>query len=170
MFTKAGAEKLLTCLYSVNPKCSKKAIQAHSIQNKGVLEEIAEDGHVITLNLVQDLDNGPRLEFQRLGRNKATTFTGLCNKHDTLLFQSIDLNPINTSNQDHLFLLSYRSVLRELHTQYRAASMTQKIYMKSLELDHLDSEKSNKLMMLATVGFIEAYGFFNYASICMRHI
>jgi hypothetical protein len=160
---KAQSHNFSKCFFPIEPQCSKKAIQAHSIQNRGVLGELAENNHVVVLNPIQDLENGPRLEFQRVGRNKATTFSGLCNEHDTLLFLPIDSQPFDISIEEHLFLLSYRSVLRELHAQCRTATMVQNLYTKGIELGHFDEKEAGYPMMSATVGLIEMWGFYNYS-------
>lgn len=112
---KAQSKEFSRCFFPDNTICEKQAIKAHSIQNRGVLGELEENGHVFVLTPVQDLENSPRLEFQKVGRSKAKTFSGLCKKHDTCLFHPIDTNPLNIDDEEHLFLLSYRAVLRELH-------------------------------------------------------
>jgi hypothetical protein len=150
------------CFFPTKPECLKQAIKAHSIQNRGVLGELCENNHVVTLSPIQDLKNGPRLEFQQVGRNKATTFTGLCNEHDTHLFLPIDSNPFDISNEEHLFLLAYRSILRELHAQCLTSIKIQNAYIKGIELGHFDEKSIDQPMMSATVGFIETYEFFKY--------
>ena len=61
----------------------------------------------------------PRFYGRRLtwsvGRNDAITFTGSCSEHDRRIFEPIDKSPINVQDDEHLFLLAYRSVLRELY-------------------------------------------------------
>lgn len=116
-------------------ECDGHAIRAHSIQNAGALDLIAEDGHVITLSLVVMRD-GLDIEFKRIGRNKASTFTGLCAKHDSALFRPIDTNPLDLTNPQHLFLLAYRSVTRELHATMEAAART------GLAFETIGSEKA----------------------------
>lgn len=151
------------CFFPTIPECSKKAIQAHSIQNRGVLGELAEKGHVVVLRPIQDLENIPRVEFQYVGRNKATTFTGLCNEHDTLLFLPIDSKPFDISSKEHLFLLSYRSVLRELHAQCRTAIMVQNVYTEGIKLGYFDEKETDYPMRSATTGILEAWAFHNYS-------
>lgn len=162
---KAHSESFSTCFFPVKPKCSEQAIKAHSIQKQGVLEELTENGHVIVLNPIQDLENVPQLEFRSVGRKQATTFTGLCNKHDTDLFRPIDLNPINISSDEHLFLLSYRSVLRQLHAQCLTARKVQKAYSESVELGYCDAKEVDYPMMLSNFELMKAYEFSNYSRI-----
>jgi len=95
--------------------CDGKPIDAHSIQNAKVLELIQTDGHVLMPDF--RLVNGePKLELVKIGRNDASTFTGLCSKHDTELFKAIDTEPLDVDNCEHLRQLAYRSVMREFHT------------------------------------------------------
>lgn len=162
-FYKASSITFSKCFFPVNPEYSKQAIKAHSIQNHGVLRELAEESHVIIINSIQDSENGPKLDFQKVGCNKATTFTGLCNEHDTLLFLPIDTKPIEISNQEHLFLLAYRSVLRELHAQCRNAIALQNFYINGVELGYFDHKEKDYPMMSATNWLLGAHGFYNFA-------
>lgn len=52
-----------------------------------------------------------------VSRNDASTFTGLCSKHDTELFKAIDTDPLDVGNCEHLRQLAYRSVMREMHIE-----------------------------------------------------
>jgi len=66
------------CLYFEHGRqCKRKAIQAHSIQNNGVLDKLAVKGHVYVLKQKKPLSPNSELTFLRKGRNKATTFIGL---------------------------------------------------------------------------------------------
>jgi hypothetical protein len=56
------------------------------------------------------------MEFAKIGRNDASTFTGLCAKHDAELFKAIDTGPLDVDNCEHRRQLAYRSVMREMHT------------------------------------------------------
>lgn len=100
-------------------KCTAKAINAHSMQNAQVLDLLEYDGHVI-MCIQRNTNDEPRLTFQSVGRNQAGVFSGLCSAHDQLLFRPIDTNPINLASNEHLFLLAYRSVIRELHAKLQS--------------------------------------------------
>src|SRR4029077_17430376 len=72
--------------------CEDEPIRAHSIQNARVLDLVQTDGHVLMPRY--KLGRGElKLEFAKVGRNDATTFTGLCAKHDSELFKEIDNKP-----------------------------------------------------------------------------
>ena len=75
----------------------------------------------------------PEFVFQTTGRNRATTFTGLCKNHDRELFRTIETNSLQLSDSQHLFLLSYRAVLMEAHASRKSAIDTQLSYQKGVE-------------------------------------
>jgi hypothetical protein len=143
-------------------KCSSKSIRAHSIQNSFVLDLLCENDHLIMLNGGIDIEKGAFFKFEKIGRNKATTFNGLCNKHDNKLFEPIDKNIFSHNNIKGLFLIAYRSVLRELHAKMRAAVDIQSIYKKGVELGKFNPEVQDWPMMMTTVAMAEAYTFYLY--------
>lgn len=116
-------------------QCDRPAIRAHSIQNAGALELLAEDGHVITPALRIDAKHGPSVHFDRVGRNKATTFAGLCAMHDTEIFAPIEKGSINLTNTEHQFLLAYRAAFYEVHATVAAAAQVQEVHLKRVEAD-----------------------------------
>lgn len=95
---------------------------------------LCRDGHVICPTIRARGDGPPEIEFTLVGRNKATTFSGLCSEHDSELFREIDTTPIDVTNPLHLYLLANRSILRELHATMDGASKIQSAYMKRVEL------------------------------------
>jgi hypothetical protein len=73
--------------------CTKEGIRAHSVQNATALGLLEEGGHVTTIK--QMVKTGePQISFERVGRNQASTFTGLCSHHDTEIFKPIDTKPL----------------------------------------------------------------------------
>ncbi|MHB1677813.1 MAG: hypothetical protein ACYCSS_09790 [Sulfuriferula sp.] len=150
------------CFWPKAPRCSAKAIRAHSIQNSGVLDLLCENDHVIMPKTGINIDAGPFLKFEKIGRNKATTFTGLCDEHDCRLFAPIDKRPFDPAETEQLFLLAYRSVLRELHTKMKAAVDVQSQYRRAVELGKFDPDVVDVPMMLATMAISESYSFYRY--------
>jgi hypothetical protein len=96
--------------------CKNEPVKAHSIQNGKVLDLLQKDNHVIFPQIELDLKTGPVLELKSLGRNKASTFTGLCSEHDNELFKLADTIPLDTSNMEQLEQYAYRAVMKEFHT------------------------------------------------------
>jgi hypothetical protein len=140
--------------------CSSAPIKAHAIQNSRALEVLAEDGHVV---MVKPEIKGEEfgLPFKRVGRNLATTFTGMCLEHDTLLFRAIDTNEIDPTNAEHSFLVAYRAVLKGLHAALAVGQMIQLSFHKGVELGHF-SEVGPE-MTLATVHAIAAMQMFEFS-------
>lgn len=144
------------CLWHTED-CTEAPIRAHAVQNSGALDQIAEDGHVMMVG-AEIKEEGIHLKFDKIGRNKATTFTGLCSTHDTELFRPIDLNPIDQSNSEHLFLIAYRSVLKEFHSNLQSASKVQSIFLKGVELGEFVEDGME--MMNATMQLASAFQFY----------
>ncbi len=109
------------CLHpnASNQCCSEKIIKAHSIQKTNGLTQIAEKGHVYTTTntIGQMKKNNGLLSLHLTGINKATTFTGFCNKHDSELFKPIEGRNSFRVCQEHICLISYRILCRELYVK-----------------------------------------------------
>ncbi len=74
------------------------------------------------------------IEFTRIGRNRASTFAGLCSRHDCEIFRPIDDRLPDLTDESHLFLLAYRAVLREYHVVLQSAIQLQSTYQKRVEV------------------------------------
>lgn len=107
-------KKYERCLH-VGFDCKEKPVRAHSIQNSKVLDLLQRKNHVVAPLPYMDPATGPGVKFTSIGRNDASTFTGLCAKHDKELFRLADTEPLDTSNAKQLAQLAYRAVMRELH-------------------------------------------------------
>ena len=118
--------------YAPGDACKQDPIRAHSVQNASTLELLQENGHVYTPKMRLAFQ-GPELEFGLIGRNLATTFHGLCNEHDTEIFRPIEANPLDLTDDEHLFLLSYRAVLKETHATAKSAVDTQAGYKAGVD-------------------------------------
>lgn len=113
--------------------CEADAIRAHSVQNATTLELLQRNGHVVAPKLNLSFANGPRMAFEEVGRHQATTFHGLCAEHDADVFRPIEQNELDLSDPHHLFLLSYRAVLKETHATAKSARDTQAGYQAGIE-------------------------------------
>src|ERR1022692_358839 len=146
--------------------CTGTPIRAHAIQNSQTLESLAEDGHVVMFKPELRGDEFG-IPFKLVGRNLATTFTGLCSEHDTLLFLPIDTNEIDPANAEHRFLVAYGAVLKGLHSTLGAAQMVQLTFQKGVELGHFPEDGPE--MLLATTKIIAGMQMFGVAQ-CFHHI
>lgn len=158
-------KKYNKCLWPKSD-CTENCIKAHSIQNGQILDQLASKNHVVMAVPKQNFNTGPEIEFKQVGRNQATTFTGLCQKHDSELFRPIDINEFDVSNQQQKFLIAYRSVLRELHTRIKAAIDSQTIYQNFVELGKCDPNNLKEPRMLdATEKIINASEGYKYKQV-----
>jgi len=93
--------------------CENAPIRAHSMQNARILESIQEDGHVIGIEVF--LKSGElHVGFRKIGRNKATTFLGLCSHHDTEIFSHLDQNLLDLNDDKTCLLLTWRAITHEM--------------------------------------------------------
>lgn len=145
-----------------NESCEEPPIRAHSIQNARVLERLSEDGHVIMPKLSHDPAGIPVVVFDQVGRNLASTFTGLCASHDAEIFRPIDEGPVDAHNPEHLFLLAYRSVLQEAHACFEAASKLQSGYIQRVERGISPGDSPDDAGILATAWLCNAYDMYCY--------
>lgn len=151
----ASQKEYRKCLYSVTPDCRQPAIDAHSIQKSGKLQELAEDGHVYAFHLRPMFDDPPKMpEIRSKGHREATTFAGMCNEHDSELFAPIDNSPIDLDDQEHVFLLTYRTVLKETHDALRLKRWTAEAYARLVEdgVADPDDSVSRELSAAAELG------------------
>src|SRR5262245_15162218 len=92
-------------------ECRGAIKRAHSIQCSTVLETIADQGHVYMIETRHD--RGPGLT--RIGRHKASSFTGYCDHHDTSLFRTVDFSSsvsFDPADSSQAVLLSLRAAAR----------------------------------------------------------
>jgi len=143
-------------------ECEGKAIKAHSIQNSNILDLLCEDGHVVQIKLSVGGDAPPEPEYKLIGRNRATTFTGLCAEHDSDIFKEIDTEELNVDDDRQLYLLAYRSVLRELHATMHGAGMIQSAYQQRVEMGLDPKDQPSSAGMEAIFHMIKAWRTYRY--------
>lgn len=116
------------CFAFNKEECDSKIIGAHSLQNNGVLDKISKDGHVYNLSF-DIIDNHPTLKFNKIGKNRASTFLGFCKHHDKEYFSSIEDKPYyGTDLQNYLF--AYRAYCFERHRKLRLKQKFTKLFQK----------------------------------------
>lgn len=126
------------------------------------MDLLAVDGHVIAPTMRLQLPNPPIIDFTRVGRNKATTFLGLCETHDREIFEPIDTQSIDVANPEHLFLLAYRAVHFEVHATAAAAWLIQLTYQKRVELGYDPKNDACPAGMLAVTKIAVAFDTYQY--------
>lgn len=143
-------------------QCEELPIRSHSIQNSGVLDLLSHDGHVVMPLRCHDKGGHPIIEYKRIGRNQASTFTGLCSKHDTNVLRPIESGHLDLSDSQHLFLVSYRSVLRETHACIEGAVKMQAAYLHRVEIGLSPGDKPDDAGVYATLCLCNAYDMYCY--------
>lgn len=126
IYKQLNSKKTYTCLF---PGCSEKPIKSHSIQ-KSLLKNIMDStNHVLnfSLNVQFHLESDITVNQQKIGINDASTFEGYCNKHDTTVFLPIEQEQIDYSNDEHNFLLLYRSIAREYYESRKSYFLSRDI-------------------------------------------
>jgi hypothetical protein len=94
--------------------------------------------------------SGLTADLKKVSWKAATTFTGLCSEHDNSLFAPIEKGALDLDNPEHAFLLAYRSVLHETHSQMEAAIKTQNAYTYRIEQGLDREEDLTPAMLVAT--------------------
>jgi hypothetical protein len=92
--------------------CNSKTISSHLLQKNGILNRISYENHLYEIGI--NPFNTPNFNFQRIGINRALTFPGFCNKHDTEIFKEIETETIDFKNYRTNLLFSYRILVNEL--------------------------------------------------------
>ena len=149
------------CLYP-GMSCHERAINAHSIQNSKVFNLLNTNGHLIGLKIKPNKMYYPEISFDKVGRNKASTFEGFCSKHDKELFESIDDSEFDIKNSKQLFLLAYRSVAKELHASMSKAIKIQTGYLHKKENGIVEENGISDEGLLATQCIIDSYEVYQY--------
>jgi len=116
------------CLHFVDGTSCNEIISAHSIQKRGQLSLIAEEGHVYRLNadLSTLRDTGGIPRPRKIGVRKVSTFSGFCKHHDNALFEPIDNEPLGPSRQQ-VALYAYRCLCREYFVKENAVKLTRRL-------------------------------------------
>ncbi|WP_461632708.1 hypothetical protein [Labilibaculum euxinus] len=118
--------------------CCNTPIRAHSIQNSKVFDLLSVNDHLVGLKMKTERSHVPIINFESIGRNIASTFEGLCSEHDQQLFHLIDDFEFDINNEEQLFLLAYRSVLKGLHASMSKSIRIQEGYLKKCEVGLID--------------------------------
>ncbi len=145
--------------------CEQQPIRAHSLQNARILDQLCRNGHVIMPSLRHNSDGESSVAFNLVGRNKATIFMGLCAKHDERTFKPIDAFHCDFSNPQHLFLISYRSILKEAHACFEKAYKKQTAYMARVSGGLSPGDKPDAAGLEATAWLVNAYDTYRYKRI-----
>ncbi len=154
-FFKIKDTKFEKCL-APKEKCENAAIRAHTVQNSRILELLSsKDNHLIGFKLKCFADKAPIFIYDKVPRDEATTFKGLCSLHDAKLFKPIDTQKIDLNNKEHCYLFAYRAVIRELHSTIESTRKFQSAYLE------IEKPDQNKNALIGTAGTIATENLMN---------
>jgi hypothetical protein len=115
----------LACMAPTDPPCDQPPIGSHSMQRGGSLSVLAEESQVMVLRYAQSFAEPAGTYIKPTPIRSASTFPGLCKVHDRLLFAPIDRHSLRNPTEEQLFLLAYRSVLRDFYVAREMAKRRQ---------------------------------------------
>lgn len=95
------------CLHP-DAQCNGITSKAHSIQYHRHLDKLSIDGEVLCIDFGK-LDLNNNIILNRVGKKKASIFTGFCNHHDSTIFRPIEDSDYEVNNKEHNFLFAYRA-------------------------------------------------------------
>ncbi|WP_299350942.1 hypothetical protein [uncultured Shimia sp.] len=95
--------------------CKNPPIKSHSLQKSGALKEIAENGHVMSIQ-PKFTPKKVDWDFRKIGHSQASTFPGYCKKHDSELFADVE-DDYKSFGDRTVALLTLRSISREYFTK-----------------------------------------------------
>jgi len=103
--------RIKQCVFPDKNNCNGKIKRAHAIQNNRILNKLAVNGDVISMNGVSNIFFQ---DSKKEGRKIASTFFGFCDYHDTVAFRDIeDIEFQKTDKQ--VFLFTYRTFAWHYH-------------------------------------------------------
>lgn len=106
--------------------CNGITSKAHSIQNNRYLKRIADNGEVLCIDFGK-IGEGES-NIKRVGRNKASIFTGFCNYHDSNIFRPIEEREYLLGDVEQNFLFSYRAFALAYYERFSSFEFKKKHY------------------------------------------
>lgn len=113
------------CLHA-DGMCNGITSKAHSIQNNRYLKRIADNGEVLCIDFGK-IGEGES-NIKRVGRNKASIFTGFCNYHDRSIFCPIEEREYLLDDAEQNFLFSYRAFALAYYERFSSYEFQKKHY------------------------------------------
>lgn len=106
--------------------CDGITSKAHSIQNNRYLKHIADNGEVLCIDFGKIKEGESNIK--RVGRNKASIFTGFCNYHDRSIFRTIEEREYSLNDVEQNFLFSYRAFALAYYERFSSYEFKKKHY------------------------------------------
>jgi len=136
-------DKKRCCMYD---DCSLEAIRSHVLQKNGILNLIAEKGHLVQLTELNPYEfyNGDLPNLKSLGIKHVLTFKGFCKFHDSEIFKAIENSKtLDLYSKKHQALFCYRGLCQEI----RRKEIVIEILEDSIAILPEESLKVNNLLL-----------------------
>ena len=107
-------KKKWTCLC---PNCQKTAINSHLLQRNGILDNVAENGHLYEARIkkvYRRINEEEIVELKKVGIGQAISYPLFCSEHDSTLFKPIEGENADFDDYYSQLLFSYRSLCSEI--------------------------------------------------------
>lgn len=161
-FNKLRNENIYSECIHKDSKCSDNIVKAHSIQNNRILNKLSKNGEVLQFSL-DNISEVGIFNLKKVGRKKATTFTGFCGYHDKELFKPIEDKDYIPGDIKQEFIFAYRTIAKEYHSKKTSINiytkllqMTEKNDMEAMQkyFTNINNE-SMQMLKLTAESFIE---------------
>ena len=99
------------------PNCQKAAINSHLLQRNGILDHVAENGHLYEVRIkdvYRRINDDEIVEIKKVGIGQAISCPLFCSEHDSALFKPIEGKLIDFDDYHSQLLFSYRSLCSEI--------------------------------------------------------
>lgn len=123
--------------------CNENTINSHLLQKNGILDNVAEKGHLIEIKVTDFFswtpDTSP-IAMKRVGINNAFSLSLFCNKHDSSIFKEIETHPLNIDDYRTQLLLSYRVICAEIRKKEINIEMNTRILNSNTLKGQIDNK------------------------------
>lgn len=99
------------------PNCQKTAINSHLLQRNGILDNVAENGHLYEARIkdvYRRINEKGIVELKKVGIGQAISYPLFCSEHDSTLFKPIEGKNVDFDDYHSQLLFSYRSLCSEI--------------------------------------------------------
>lgn len=148
--------------------CGEPAIISHLLQRNGILDLVAEDGHMILVQASEPFhwEKGViPVDFKKIGIRGSISIPLLCDKHDTELFSEIETPqegssgiPLDPHSYRHQILLSLRTMYAEKRRKLQAAEVSKRMSVAhTLPYDIQMTSKDQLRLQLVGIRDLDVY-------------
>lgn len=128
-------------------RCRKEAIQSHSLQKRGPLKSISENGHVIKFGRTLAANALVSKDFcEKIGVKKASIFRGFCPEHDSSIFAEIERETVILNERTALVFL-----IRAQAMEYHRKQVMKQLLSGLLIEDGLPRDRERELFLKLTM-------------------